>query len=56
MGWYNSDGLKLTLADSMKQFINNEPVNVEESILHHQESLNLIPSNLKMPFLEKYYE
>ena len=52
MGWYNSDGLKLTLADLMKQFINDEPVNVKESILHHQENLDLIPSNLKMSSLE----
>ena len=52
MGWYNPDGLKLTLVDLMKQIITDEPLTVKESILKHQENLDLIPSNLKMSSLE----
>ena len=52
MGWYNPDGLKLTLADLMKQIITDEPFTLKEAILKHQENLDLIPSNLKMSSLE----
>ena len=47
MGYYETDNIP-TLANLMEQSINDEPVKADEVILHHEENVDLIPSNLDL--------
>ena len=47
MGYYDTDDIP-TLANLMEQSINDEPVKADEVILHHEENIDLIPSNLDL--------
>lgn len=47
MGYYETDNLP-TLANLMEQAINDKPVSASEVILHHEENVDLIPSNLDL--------
>ncbi len=51
-GWYDQDKLVLTLTDLMKQSISDMPIQTEECILHHDEGIDLIPSNLDLAAME----
>ena len=51
-GWYNEDELKYTLSDLMEQSMNDEEIKTKESILHHKEKIDLIPSCLNLSALE----
>ena len=51
-GWYNEDELKYTLSDLMEQSMNDEKIKTKESILHHKENIDLIPSSLNLSALE----
>lgn len=51
-GWYNEDELKYTLSDLMEQSMNDEEIKTKESILHHKENIDLIPSSLNLSALE----
>ena len=50
--WYNEEELKYTLSDLMEQSMNDEELKTKESILHHNESVDLIPSSLNLSALE----
>ena len=51
-GWYDENKLKYTLTDLMEQSMNDEEIKTKESILHHNENVDLIPSNLSLSALE----
>ena len=51
-GWYDEDELKYTLTDLMEQSMNDDEIKIKESILHHSENVDLIPSNLSLSALE----
>ena len=51
-GWYNENKLKYTLSDLMEQSMNDEEIKTNESILHHKENIDLIPSSLNLSALE----
>lgn len=51
MGYYEQDKMK-TIADLMMNSINDIPLNVEDIILHHNENIDLIPSNLDLSAME----
>ncbi len=51
-GWYEQDKIQKTLSTLMEQSINDEPIRAEETILHHKENIDLIPSNLDLSVLE----
>ena len=51
-GWYDENELKYTLTDLMEQSINDDEIKIKESILHHKENVDLIPSNLSLSALE----
>ncbi len=51
-GWYDENELKYTLTDLMEQSMNDEEIKTKESILHHNENVDLIPSNLSLSALE----
>ena len=51
-GWYDENELKYTLTDLMEQSMNDDETKIKESILHHKENVDLIPSNLSLSALE----
>ena len=51
-GWYDENELKYTLTDLMEKSMNDEEIKTKESILHHSENVDLIPSNLSLSALE----
>ena len=51
-GWYDENELKYTLTDLMEQSMNDDEIKTKESILHHRENVDLIPSNLSLSALE----
>lgn len=50
MGYYNQDNM-LTIANLIENSINNRQLNIEYTILHHEENIDLIPSNLDLSAL-----
>ena len=50
MGYYNQDNM-LTIANLIENSINNRQLNIEDTILHHEEGIDLIPSNLDLSAL-----
>lgn len=51
-GWYDEEQLKYTLSDLMEQSMNDDEIKTRESILHHKENIDLIPSSLNLSALE----
>lgn len=52
MGWHNTDEIPVTLATLMERTISDENINPGESILHHNENIDVIPSNLELSSME----
>ena len=46
LGWTDGDRISVTLATQMKKVICDEPLDVKEGILHHEEGVDVIPSTL----------
>ena len=52
LGYEEPDDLRITLATIMMDVINEEDINLEEGILHHQENVDLLPANIELSALE----
>ena len=52
MGWHNADNLQITLSTLMVRSINDIDINSNEAILHHNENVDLIPTNLELASME----
>lgn len=52
MGWHDADNIPITLATLMERSMRYEDINPESAILHHDEGLDLIPSNLDLSSTE----
>lgn len=52
MGWHNTDKIYPTISTLMTRSISDEEINSKEAILHHNEGVDLIPSNLEMDTME----
>lgn len=52
LGWRDSDNLPVTLATLMQKVIQEIPISLDEGILHHEEGVNLIPSNIELSAME----
>lgn len=52
MGYYDEDNIPVTLSTLIESYINDEEIKVEESILHHKENVDLIPSNISLSMTE----
>lgn len=52
MGWHNTDEIPVTLATMMEQTMNDKDIDTKQVILHHQEGVDVIPSNLELSSLE----
>ena len=52
IGYEEPDDLRITLATIMMDVINEEEINLEDGILHHQENVDLLPANIELSALE----
>lgn len=52
LGWAEQDNLPVTLATQMERLIRDEPMNCHEGILHHDEGVDIIPSNIELSGME----
>ena len=52
LGWQQPDKLEHTLSNLLEKVICDEPFNMEEGILHHEEGVDLIPSNIELSGME----
>ena len=52
LGWADQDSLPVTLSTQMEKIIRDEPFEVGEGILHHDEGVDLIPANIELSGME----
>lgn len=52
MGCQMPDELPFTVADIMKQIIEDEPIDPLRGIVHHREGVDLLPSSIELSGLE----
>ena len=52
LGWQQPDKLEHTLSNLLEKVICDEPLNIEEGILYHEEGVDLIPSNIELSGME----
>ena len=54
LGYYNTDNIP-TIADLMEASINDKDINADKVILHHEENIDLVPSNLDYNYFNIYF-
>jgi len=52
MGYYNEDELPVTLSTLIERYIDDKDIRPDEAVLHHNENVDLIPSNLGLSMTE----
>ena len=52
LGWTNADSLSITLETQMKKILQDEPFVYNEGILHHEEGVDIIPTNIELSGME----
>lgn len=52
MGYYEQDELPVTISTLIERTINDNDVDIDNAILHHNENVDLIPSNLNLAMTE----
>lgn len=52
LGYVEPDDIGVTLATIMMNVINEEDMNPEDGILHHEEGVDLLPANIELSALE----
>lgn len=52
LGWTDPDNLPVTLSDQLEKIIRDNPIDVYDGILHHQEGVDLIPANIELSGVE----
>lgn len=52
LGWKNPDALEQALPTVLRKIINDEPPEPQDAILHHEEDIDLMPSNIELSALE----
>lgn len=52
LGFSEPDELVDTLATLMMQVVNEEPLSIQDAIIHHEEGVDLIPANIELSALE----
>jgi len=53
LGWKNVDSLKKTVSDVMEAIMLEKDVSFEDMILHHDEGVDLIPSNIRLADIDQ---
>ena len=52
LGWQDADALNMTLADKLRDILTERPSDPTDGILHHNEGVDVLPSNLDLSALE----
>lgn len=52
LGWQNPDEIDTSLSTHLEAFIHDKPMPPHEGILHHDEGIDLMPSNINLATLE----
>lgn len=52
LGWTEADNLDVTLTTQMERIIRDEPFDCHEGILHHEEGVDLVPTNIELSAME----
>ena len=52
LGWTNADSLSITLETQMKKILQDEPFVYNEGILHNEEGVDIIPTNIELSGME----
>ena len=52
LGYTEPDSLEITLATLLGKVINDEEIEPDEGILHHNEGIDLVPGNIELSGLE----
>ena len=52
LGYPRPDDLPISLATIMQDIIDDNPIDVQNGILHHGEGVDLLPSNIELSGLE----
>ena len=52
LGYHRPDDLQVTLSTIMQDIIDDKSIDVQKSILHHGEGVDLLPSNIELSGLE----
>ena len=52
LGWTDADNLPITLETQMKKILQDEPFVYNEGILHHEEGVDIIPTNIELSGME----
>lgn len=52
LGWTEADHFDVTLATQMERIIRDEPFDCHEGILHHDEGVDLVPTNIELSGME----
>ena len=52
LGWTDADSLDITLTTQMERVIRDEPFDCHEGILHHEEGVDLVPTNIELSGME----
>lgn len=52
LGWTEADNLDVTLTTQMEGVICEEPLDCHEGILHHEEGVDLVPTNIELSGME----
>ena len=50
LGWRDTDSLSVTLTEKLQTIISEQEQNPFDGILHHKEKVDLVPSNLGLPY------
>ena len=53
LGWKNVDALKKTVSDVLEAIMLEKDVSFEDMILHHDEGVDLIPSNIRLADIDQ---
>lgn len=52
MGFYDEDNIPVTLSTLIERYIDGAEIKAEDAVLHHQENVDLIASNLNLSMTE----
>src|SRR5574344_1873848 len=52
LGYSEPDDMEYSLASMMMNIVNDEPLNMDKTILHHKEGVDLIPANIELSAIE----
>lgn len=52
MGWHNTDDIPITIATLMERVVKDIDVKPKEALLHQEEGVDVIPSNLELSSME----